>query len=85
MSSVYHLKSYSVKAIKLVHWLSVKSCNDVASFRRNTDCTVYDGAHTDLQQLGSFNANLILLKHKLDSFDENLNSQKRKLDFDWQT
>ena len=42
-------------------------------------CTVYDGAHNDLQQLDSFDANLILSKHKLDSFVANLNSQKRKL------
>ena len=41
--------------------------------------TVYDGAHNDLQQLDSFDAKLILIKHKLDSFDANLNSQKRKL------
>ena len=43
----------------------------------DTLSTVYDKAHTDLQQLDSFDANLILLKHKLDSFDANLNSQKR--------
>ena len=40
---------------------------------------VYDGVHSDLQQFDSFEANLILLKHKRDSFDANLSSQKRKL------
>ena len=44
-------------------------------------CTVYDGAHNDLQQLDSFGANLNSQKRKLDSFDANLNSQKRKLKF----
>ena len=41
---------------------------------------VHDGAHSGLQHLDSFDANLVLLKHKLDSFNANLNSQKRKLD-----
>ena len=39
----------------------------------------YDEAYNDLQQVDSFDTNLILLKHKLDPIDANLNSQKRKL------
>ena len=39
----------------------------------------YDEAYYDLQQLDSFDTNLILLKHKLDPIDANWNSQKRKL------
>ena len=42
---------------------------------------VHDRAHNDLQQLHSFDVNLIFLKRKLDSFDTNLNSLKRKLKF----
>ena len=48
--------------------------------KTGTNNIVYDEAHDDLQQLHSFDANLILLKHKLDSFDANLNSLKHKLD-----
>ena len=48
--------------------------------KTRTNNIAYDEAYDDLQQLYSFDANLILLKHKLDSFDANLNSLKHKLD-----
>ena len=42
--------------------------------------TVYDGLHNDLQKLNSFDANLNSQKRKPDSFDANLSSLKRKRD-----
>ena len=48
--------------------------------KTRTNNIAYDEAYDDLQQLYSFDANLILLKHKLDSFDANWNSLKHKLD-----
>jgi len=48
--------------------------------KTGTNNIAHDEAYDDLQQLYSFDANLILLKHKLDSFDANLNSLKHKLD-----
>ena len=32
--------------------------------------TVYNGAHNDLQQLDSYDGKLILINHKLDSFEQ---------------
>ena len=41
---------------------------------------VYDGVHNDLQELNSFDANLNSQKRKPESFDANLSSLKSKLD-----
>ena len=42
--------------------------------------TVYDGVQNDLRELNSFDANLNSQKRKPDSFDANLSSLKRKVD-----
>ena len=42
--------------------------------------TVYNGVHNNLWELNSFDANLNSQKRKHDSFDENWSSLKRKLD-----
>ena len=47
----------------------------------HVEVIVYERAHNDFQELDSFDANLNSQKRKLDSFDPNLNSTKRKLDF----
>ena len=54
---------------------------DFVSSSQQVVSTVYDGAHNVLQQLDSFDANLILLKHKLDSFETQTWFFRCKLEF----
>ena len=53
---------------------------EVILIRKLACISVYDGVRNDLQELDSFDANLNSQKRKPDSFDANLSSLKRKLD-----
>ena len=53
---------------------------EVILIRELACITVYDGVHNDLQELNSFDANLNSQKRKPESFDANLSSLKGKLD-----
>ena len=53
---------------------------EVILIRELACITVYDGVQKDLQELNSFDANLNSQKRKPDYIDANLRSLKRKLD-----
>ena len=53
---------------------------EVILIRELACITVYDGVQNDLQELNSFDANLNSQKRKPDYIDANLSSLKRKLD-----